>query len=284
MGAFAASIGLFICCDVTLAGSLSVTPISIDRIEGPEAVALPDVTVTFGNNLAYQDQVTVSMAGAEPTLADGYPSLVACALASPATPSALGFLSADASGWNFRVISPAGIVPGDTCTFRGFKIARSSIGETCTLTVSYEAKTFIGGYVIDAGGPAAVANVSPCGPPPPQIIEVAIDIRPGTIPNAINTSSKGNIPVAILSSSTFYAPADMDLGFPLMFGGSALNPSLRKCNTSGEDVNNDGLVDLVCHFDTQATAFQVSDTVGFVVGRAVNGAYVIGSDSVRIVK
>jgi len=275
--------GLFVFCEVAIAGSLAVNPIAIDRNEGPEAIALPDITVTFGNNLVYDDRVTVSVAGAEATLIDGYPAPVACVLANPAEPPAIGFVSAGGSSWNFRVRSPAGIVPGDTCTFSGLKIARSSIEETCALTVSYDARTFAG-YVIDSAGPATVANVSPCGPPPPEIIEVAIDIKPGTIPNDINTVSKGSIPVAILSSSTFYAPGEMDLGFPLMFGGAAMQPNLRKCNTAGEDVNYDGYVDLVCHFATPLTGFAVGDTHGFLVGRARSGAYVVGSDSVRIVK
>jgi len=276
--------GLFAFCEVAIAGSLAVNPIAIDRNDGAEVVALPDFTVTFGSNLVYQDLVNVSITGAEATLIDGYPAPVACVLANPVTSPALGYLSASASGWNFRVASVAGIVAGDTCTFSGFKIARASIGETCSLTVSYEARTFINKYVIDSAGPATVANVRPCGPPPPEIIEVAIDIKPGTIPNDINTSSKGNIPVAILSSSTFYAPGDMDLGFPLMFGSAAMQPSLLKCNTAGEDVNYDGYVDLVCHFATPLTGFAVGDTLGYLIGRARSGAYVVGWDSVRVVK
>ena len=285
ISALAACVSPLVCCNVALAGSISVTPISIDKTDGPEVVELPGVTVTFGSNLAYQDVVTVSLIGAETTVADGYPPLPLCQLASSPTPQqALGLISLNANSWIFRVGQTEGIVQGDTCTFSGLKIARSSIGETCNLAISYQAKTFIQNVVIDSGGPADVANVTPCGPPPPQIIEVGLDVKPGAVPNAINVSSKGNIPVAILSSGTFYAPGDVDLSFPLMFGGMSMQPSLIRCNAAGEDVNYDGYVDLVCHFATPMTGFAAGDTVGFLLGRAKNGAYVVGQDSVRILK
>jgi len=41
---------------------------------------------------------------------------------------------------------------------------------------------------------------------------------------------------------------------------------------------------LVFHFATPLTGFAIDDTLGFLIGRAKSGAYVIGWDSVRIVK
>jgi hypothetical protein len=59
--------------------------------------------------------------------------------------------------------------------------------------------------------------------------------------------------------------------------------SLAFCNTNGEDVNSDGLLDLVCHFRIRLTGFQVGDTEGILKERTTGNIYIIGSDSVRIV-
>lgn len=57
---------------------------------------------------------------------------------------------------------------------------------------------------------------------------------------------------------------------------------MNSIGPSPEDVNNDGLDDLVCHFDTRATGFQVGDTEGILKGLTVTGMPIEGSDSVRI--
>lgn len=111
---------------------------------------------------------------------------------------------------------------------------------------------------------------------------VAIDVKPGSFPNSINPKSKGKIPVGILSSSTFDAPAQIDQG-SLTFGQTGDEPSLAFCNPSLEDVNGDGLPDLVCHFTTQLTEFRPGDTVGVLKGNSVAGIPITGTDSVRIV-
>jgi hypothetical protein len=55
------------------------------------------------------------------------------------------------------------------------------------------------------------------------------------------------------------------------------------CNEDPQDVNGDGLPDLVCHFTTQLTGFQTGDTVGILNGKAKDGAFT-AKDSVRLVK
>lgn len=114
-------------------------------------------------------------------------------------------------------------------------------------------------------------------------VTVAIDIKPGSFPNSINLRSQGRIPVAILSTSTFGAPAEVDLT-SLTFGRTGNEASLAFCNPFGEDVNADTLVDLVCHFQAASTAFQLGDTSGILKGRTVTGTPLRGTDSVRIVR
>jgi hypothetical protein len=68
---------------------------------------------------------------------------------------------------------------------------------------------------------------------------------PGGTPNSINPSTRGATPVAILSAATFNAPAEINVA-TLTFGRTGDEHSLIFCNP-GEDVNGDGLPDLVCH-------------------------------------
>jgi hypothetical protein len=112
---------------------------------------------------------------------------------------------------------------------------------------------------------------------------VGIDIKPGGSPNSINPANRGKIPVAILSTSTFLAPSDVDVN-SLRFGFTGYEASLAFCNVNGEDVDRDGVLDLVCHFDTVLTAFQEGDTLGYLTGTTTDGFPLFGVDSVRIVR
>jgi hypothetical protein len=111
-------------------------------------------------------------------------------------------------------------------------------------------------------------------------LRVTIDIKPGDFPNSINPRSRGQIPVAILSSSDFDAPALVD-EHSLTFGRSGNEPSLAFCGSN--DVNGDGLLDLVCHFHTPGAGFRRGDTRGLLKGRTVEGKAFVGVDSVRVV-
>ncbi len=113
------------------------------------------------------------------------------------------------------------------------------------------------------------------------VIKVAIDVKPDADPPSINPNSKGNTPVAILSSSTFNAPAQVDQN-SLTFGHTGDEKSLAFCS-GAEDVNGDGLPDLVCHFTTNLAGFQPGDTVATLKGRTTTGRLLEGTDSIVIV-
>ena len=111
-------------------------------------------------------------------------------------------------------------------------------------------------------------------------ITVSIDIKPDGVPNSINPKSHGKIPVAILSTAKFDAPALVNKA-SVTFGRTGTESSVAFCNS--EDVNVDGLLDVVCHFETQQAAFQDGDTEGVLKGLAVSGTPIRGTDSIRIV-
>ena len=112
-------------------------------------------------------------------------------------------------------------------------------------------------------------------------ISVDIDIKPATMPNTIQLKGKGNVLVAILSTSTFHSPTEVHMS-SLTFGRSGTEPSLFKCNALPEDVNGDGLLDLICQFRTELTDFQLGDTLGVLMGETIGGTKIQGTDSIRI--
>lgn len=109
-----------------------------------------------------------------------------------------------------------------------------------------------------------------------------IDIKPGSYPNSINPKSKGRIPVGIFSNDDLDALTIDQNPAALTFGRTGDEISLAFCNSNGEDLNGDGLLDLVCHFNTRDTGFVKGDEVGILKGVAPGyGGFVFG-DSVRI--
>ncbi len=115
------------------------------------------------------------------------------------------------------------------------------------------------------------------------LMPVSIDIKPGSDPNAINSRSRGRIPVAILSNSDFDAPNEVNES-SLTFGRTGGEESLAFCAGDGEDVNADGMLDQVCHFDTQDAGFQRGDSEGILRGQTHDGVSIEGRDVVRIVR
>lgn len=119
-----------------------------------------------------------------------------------------------------------------------------------------------------------------------QIVVAGIDIKPGSDPNSINLGSRGTIPVAILSSESFDA-TQVDPG-SLTFGATGDEDSLHLrgrdavANCGVEDVDADGMDDLVCHFHTQETGLTVGDTEATLKG-VIDGVAFSASDSINIV-
>src|SRR5258706_3225361 len=115
-----------------------------------------------------------------------------------------------------------------------------------------------------------------------QAIQVTIDIKPGSQSNPINPKSTGTTPVAILSTKDFNAPLKINKA-SLTFGRTGAEVSLSSCDKKGQDVNGDGLLDLICHFKTKLTGFQVGDIMGILKGQTLDGVSIEGRDSVKIV-
>ena len=111
-------------------------------------------------------------------------------------------------------------------------------------------------------------------------IPVPIDIKPGSFPNSINLKKNGVTPVAILNDeswSPYVDPANVDPS-TVTFGPDGASPvHWALC-----DVDGDGDVDLILHFEQQETGMQEGDESAILQGKTYDGKGIIGEDSVRI--
>src|SRR6266705_1516243 len=117
----------------------------------------------------------------------------------------------------------------------------------------------------------------------PEVITVAIDIKPGTTVNTINLGSGGNVPVAILSSDRFDATAVDPRSVRLAGAGVALKGDGTPAAFT-DAVNGDGRLDLVVHVETEALQLSASDTQAVLTADTFDGRAIAGTDSIRIVR
>ncbi len=122
----------------------------------------------------------------------------------------------------------------------------------------------------------------------PTPVAVDIDIKPGSYPNSINLSSKGLVPVAVLSSPTF----DASLFAPEMAHLTDANsPMAGTCSGAPavrwqlDDVNKDGTLDLVFFFQTTDLDLTVNSTAAIFMAHGVYGTselHIQGTDSAKV--
>jgi hypothetical protein len=106
---------------------------------------------------------------------------------------------------------------------------------------------------------------------------------PGSFPNSINLGSHGNVPVAILSTAEFDATTVDPVTVTLANAAVKLKGKGTPM-ASFEDVNEDGLLDLVVHVNTDALELTDADEEALLRGEVFGGApIVVGRDSIRVV-
>ncbi|MBW2716259.1 MAG: FG-GAP repeat protein, partial [Deltaproteobacteria bacterium] len=115
---------------------------------------------------------------------------------------------------------------------------------------------------------------------PPAFVDVDLDIKPGSDVNSVNLSVGGVIPVAILGSHTFDV-ADVDVT-TLAFGPNGAAPADAH-GPNIDDVNADGLLDLVAHFHTEETGIVFGDVEACITGETQAIIPFKGCDAVRTI-
>jgi hypothetical protein len=110
----------------------------------------------------------------------------------------------------------------------------------------------------------------------PLDIVVSLDIKPGSDTNPVNPVAKQTIPVAVLTTQDFDA-SQLDLS-TITFGPNAALESHERAHI--EDVDLDGLMDMVLHFNTQDTGIACGDTEATLTGETYDGRAISGTDSI----
>jgi hypothetical protein len=113
-----------------------------------------------------------------------------------------------------------------------------------------------------------------------ESVDLDVDIKPGSDPNSINPSLEGDLPVAILGSETFDV-ADVAVT-TLAFGPSGA-PIDHSQGPHFEDVNGDGITDLMAHFRIEETGIAFGDIEACVTGETLDGTPFKGCDDVRTI-
>ena len=113
---------------------------------------------------------------------------------------------------------------------------------------------------------------------------VEIDIKPGSYPNAINLGAYGLIPVAIVSTMDFDATTVDPATVQLAGAGVDVRGKSDRFMAHEEDVNGDGLIDLVLQVATENLdqgSFQ--DGYAILTGTTYSGQSIEGTDEITIV-
>jgi hypothetical protein len=116
-----------------------------------------------------------------------------------------------------------------------------------------------------------------------QVKEVRIDIKPGSEPNSINVAAAGVIPVAILSAADFDATTVDPETVSLAGASVKMVGKSGKYLCSQQDVNDDGLVDLVCQVYTAQFMVEEGSSIAVLEAKTYGGQPVRGEDNVQIV-
>ena len=123
---------------------------------------------------------------------------------------------------------------------------------------------------------------------PEEHTPVTIDIRPGGYPNRINLSSMGLVAVAVLSTPDFDASqfipemAHLSDAAIAMTNGCSGAMAVR---WTWDDVNRDGLADLVFFFRIQDLDLTPSSTAATLMSHGAYGSstiLIMGTDSVLV--
>jgi len=115
--------------------------------------------------------------------------------------------------------------------------------------------------------------------PSSGVVEVLVDVKPGSSPNCFNLDGHGVIPVAVLGSAALNVN-DIDQ-VSLSFGGLEVRVRGNKGpQCSLEDANDDSFLDLVCQFEDDTTNWSAgASDRATLTGRLLDGTAIEGSDS-----
>ncbi|MBB1512570.1 hypothetical protein H5399_08135 [Tessaracoccus sp. MC1627] len=110
-----------------------------------------------------------------------------------------------------------------------------------------------------------------------------LDVKPRSWPSSINLGKQGVTPLAVLGTREFDPFTALQIN-TLRFGATGTE-AVVTCASEGEDVNNDGLLDLICRVHNREIGDATTDTTTlYLAGMLVNGTPFYAEDAVNIVR
>jgi hypothetical protein len=136
--------------------------------------------------------------------------------------------------------------------------------------------------LVRKASPPSDPEPTPGPGPVSQVQTIRIAIKPGSKwISRINPKARGEIPVALVSSSDFNAlTVDVD---SLTFGHSGNEQSLKRCFKRGVHVNRDRRPDLLCFFENQQAGFEPSDEQATLKGMTADGTPFEGTSTLKVI-
>ena len=113
-------------------------------------------------------------------------------------------------------------------------------------------------------------------------LHVEIDIKPGSDTNPINLKSGGLVPVALFGSAEFDVKT-VDTATVVLGKMDHQSPGAPAVRFVFEDVNDDGIQDILFFFRAAETGLEPSDTMACLHGMTLDGVQFCGHDSVKII-
>ncbi len=208
-----------------------------------------------------------------PTQVTSMPYGVAMSCVSPY--NAAGIANIDLRGTPFNVVDTfvvGGYLPAGDATFSSdYQVVDITGGGYCGWNTPhpymYDPFNAQGGFHLDLG------YIGPW--------QVTIDIKPGSYPNSINNNGHGVIPVAILSSIGFDA-TEVDPS-TCSLDGQTVRVRGKNSLAHIEDVDGDGLDDLVIQIENSDDTYEEGDWDAVLTFETFDGTPYWGTDSIRIV-
>jgi hypothetical protein len=120
---------------------------------------------------------------------------------------------------------------------------------------------------------------------PVTTVSITLDIKPGSDPNSINVKSKGVTPIAILTTDIFDA---MTVDSNTVCFGDADDPAGNGDCTEAhgkdhfDDVDGDGDLDMVLHFETKESGIESGDEQACLTGMTFSGDDIEGCDDIAV--
>ena len=118
-------------------------------LSGTTGVTLPDIVVTFGNNLTNNDDIFITLPGVVSLGLVVTPASIVCSIPG----NAVGYVTTVNGGWNFRVTAVTGVSIGDSCTFSGLRVQGASLGGTAGV-LNYQANRTVTAQIVDSASSA----------------------------------------------------------------------------------------------------------------------------------